>query len=991
MKTATVCPTNQQLKALTLGQLSSEDSDALFQHIAECDQCRSELETVEDVGDSLIANLRGPSEYADFSAEPDCRVAVVKALGALAISERAARATESDRLPKTIGEYEIVRKIGRGGMSSVFLAKHTKLGREVALKVLASHRLIDSRTVERFEAEMRAVGRLSHPNIVIAHDAREVEGMAVLVTEYVPGLDVGQLLQRTGRLKVAEACEIARRVAVALEYTNSQGFVHRDIKPSNVMLSDEGEIKLLDLGLARLQYSDSEPAELTGTGQAMGTADYVAPEQVADSKSVDIRADIYSLGCTLFKLLTGRAPFADDQHLTTFAKMTAHVSSSPPSLAAVLPSAPRTLVQLVDSMLAKQPTDRPSTPRDVASALQPHCKDHDLKKLISDTQLLEPRKQSSSATSTTVRPTKPSWLKRTVPTSFAIGAGFMGILLGVCLSIIILITNPHGTKTLLQLAEGSKVEISYGDINGLSGASTPMPNGAKSNGTAVAGAARNVPVDNDITPLSFGVFVNRESTGHAPTATDAQILEATRLLRASDGSKPVHTPAGTWYSIANSELGAPIKEMNAGKSFVLVSDQQSIRWPSIAGHIISSSSSIKTGEGQIELELDKELGSSFSKLTKQNIRNQLAIIVNGQIRSAPIINSEIGEKVSITGVFNSDELTQLRQWLHEGLVYQLPMYQLPKLPAGQASAQEDHQRIVEEKIRQQTTNRRSEDLQRLEVDLTTLDAAYQIVRAALGEGHPYVRETEERIQDLQSKIESLNFPQVEPNTKPATPPDSTRPTTSLESSDSLIQATRQLDQLKNNLREIGLAFFNFHDAHSRFPGTSNTHPVHGEVKIYPFSWRVAILRWLGHDELYQQYHFDEPWDSEHNLTLLDKMPAIYRSPFADADQPAGETNILGFASETSAFGTGGGEKINSFTDGISNTLLLSETACTVPWTKPQDVPGDASQAQFFEGHPFTFLMANGSVESGEQPALEVLNEMISRNGGVSGVLPRISK
>lgn len=111
------------------------------------------------------------------------------------------------------------------------------------------------------------------------------------------------------------------------------------------------------------------------------------------------------------------------------------------------------------------------------------------------------------------------------------------------------------------------------------------------------------------------------------------------------------------------------------------------------------------------------------------------------------------------------------------------------------------------------------------------------------------------------------------------------------------------------------------------------------------------------------------------------MPAIYRSPFAGVDQESGETNILGFAVDCSAFGTAGGETLRSFTDGTANTLLLVEAECTVPWTKPQDIPNDAGSARFFGDHPFTFLMADGSVSSGEQPTVEVLNQMISRNGG----------
>lgn len=864
MKTAIECPTSQQIKALTLGQLSNEDSDSLFQHISECDHCRSELETFEDCEDSLVESLRDPADFVDFSAEPDCRMAVAKALGALAISESTNGSTYVKNLPKVIGEYEIVRPIGSGGMGSVFLARHTKLGRQVALKVLANHRLADAHRVERFEAEMRAIGQLSHPNVVTAYDAREVDGTAVLVTEFVAGLDLGQLLQRTGALKIADACEIARRTAVALSYTNSRGFVHRDIKPSNIILSDEGEVKLLDLGLARLHSQESEPAELTYTGQAMGTADYVAPEQVTDSKSVDIRADIYSLGCTLFKLLTGRAPFADEQHLTTFAKMTAHVSEMPPSLAECLPSAPRSLVQVVDSMLAKKPSDRPSTPEEIASALLQHSKGYDLKLLINDAQLLEPRRDSLAKTSTITKSQTQSWMKRTMPNYVAIAAGFLGVLLGVCLSIIIVITNPDGTKTILQLAEGSKVEVREGGDKPLNSSATKESDQEDLNSQIWTDL---------ITPLSFGILVNRESTGHSPMVTEAQILEATRLLRASDGSKPVPTPVGTWHIVANNDLGAPIKEMNAGKAFVLVSDEQSIPWTKIRGRILE----IETDGGALNLTFDKELGSAVAKLSKQNIRNQLAIIVGSIVNSAPVINTSIGEKVSITGIFNPNVVSN---WLRVGMV---------------------------------------------------------------------------------------NKPQSD---------------------------EAKLAQLKLNLREIGLAFQNYVSAHGKFPGTANTDDHGGWAesgeKVYPFSWRVAILPYLGYPELYNQYRFNQPWNSEHNLKLLDKMPSCYRSPFADVGSDTksggdvgaiGMTNIVGFASVNSALGTGSGLASKSFTDGLANTLLVVETNKALLWTKPVDIEGGLDPTLLFNNHPFTYLTVDGEVHSGNRPSDETLLKMISRNGG----------
>ena len=995
MKIAIECPTHQQLKELTLGQLSNQDSDALFEHISDCDRCRSELETVEDARDSLVVSLRDPLEYANFRAEPECQLAVVKALGALANSENGQERAEFDRLPKTIGEYDILRPIGSGGMGKVFLARHTKLGREVALKVLANHRLADSRTIERFEAEMRAIGRLSHPNIVTAFDAREVDGTAVLVTEFISGLDLGQLLQRTGALNVAEACEITRQVAVALSYTNSQGFVHRDVKPSNVMLSNDGEVKLLDLGLARLQYGDQERSELTGTGQTMGSADYIAPEQVADSKTVDIRADIYSLGCTLFKLLTGRAPFADDQHLTIFAKMTAHVSQSPPSLADLLPSAPRSLIQLVDSMLAKNPSNRPSSPQDIVVALAPHCKEHDLKRLIHDARSLEPNNHSLPSTSTIAKPKTQSWMKRPVPVWKAIAAGFFGLVLGMCFSIIVVITNPDGSKTTLQLAEGSKVEIREGLPNPPKDVGTSESKVNSVSGNTLDNASNN----SDVTPLSFGILINRESTGHAPSVSEVQIQEATRLLRTSEGNIPVRTPYGTWYAVSDEKLGAPIKEMNAGKSFVLVSNDRSIRWPNVRGQVLRANFKGNKLETSIDLSLTPELGSLFASLSKANIRNQLAIVVNGIVRSAPVINSEIGQQVSITGIFEKGEAQRLGQWLQEGMVAPVPevptdldknppmepllkSYKLtqidPKIaydivasllagkPNVKLAVDEQNQTMIllAGQAEHDLTEKTLAELMRsgLNQRLSDLEDGLSEQLKIVGNNHPTVIALQNQIGKVQAQIQ-----QIQASDKAGQNP-----------------TLNKLVVLQNNLKQLGQSFNSFRFSFGRYPGTSNTHDAYRQVsarkKIYPFSWRVAILPLIEHGELHQRYHFDEPWDSEHNLTLLNKMPAIYRSPFAKADQEPGHTNILGFRGKSSALGTGGGEESGTFTDGLANTILLIEAECTVPWTKPQDIPEDAGSARFFDDHPLTFLMADGSVRS-EKISPEELSRLISRNGG----------
>jgi serine/threonine protein kinase len=462
MPTAT-CPSTDELRALSLGETHAEASESLLEHVAGCTDCQAELEAVDERSDAWITSLRGEDLGEPFEQEGACQTALAKAIAAYSIVS--SEQPVMPELPKQIGEYEILRPLGHGGMGSVWLARHTKLGREVALKLLSRQRWTHPQLRERFEAEMRAIGRLSHPNIVIAHDARDVGGCAVLVTEYVDGFDLGKLLQRTGPLPVAEACEIARQVAVALEYTHLQGFVHRDIKPSNVMLSRSGSIKLLDLGLARLQL-DEGAAEMTATGQSLGTADYMAPEQVSDARSVDIRADIYSLGCTLMKLLTGRAPFAE--HTTSFAKMTAHVSGQPPRLNSLRADIPQQLSDLVAQMLAKRPQDRPQSPADIRQALTAFCAGSDLGQLVqraeastSLSEVPQPALATAVAMSgSSVRSRgRSGWFHRRVPTYIAIAAGFFGFLLGGLLSIIIIITNPDGTKSVLKLAEGSKVEI----------------------------------------------------------------------------------------------------------------------------------------------------------------------------------------------------------------------------------------------------------------------------------------------------------------------------------------------------------------------------------------------------------------------------------------------------------------------------------------------------------------------------------------------------
>jgi serine/threonine protein kinase len=272
------------------------------------------------------------------------------------------------------GHYLIEEKIGEGGMGAVYKATQVNLKKSVALKVIPPSLTGDTSLIARFQREMEAVGQLEHPNIVRAMDAGNVQGVHYLAMEFVSGTDLRQLVLAYGPRPIAQACELVRQAALGLAHAHGRGLVHRDVKPSNLLLSNEGVVKVLDLGLARLQ--DTVPGEInrramTLAGQCMGTPDFMAPEQWEDSHNVDSRADLYALGCTLFFLLTGRAPYENAEHSTIVRKMAGHTSEPIPDLLQECPGVPRELDALYRSLLAKNANTRMASAAEVADRIQP--------------------------------------------------------------------------------------------------------------------------------------------------------------------------------------------------------------------------------------------------------------------------------------------------------------------------------------------------------------------------------------------------------------------------------------------------------------------------------------------------------------------------------------------------------------------------------------------------------------------------------------------
>jgi hypothetical protein len=256
-------------------------------------------------------------------------------------------------------------------MGVVYHAEQMLMNRPVAIKVISKTLLERSDTLERFQREVVAAAKLIHPNIVTAYDAERAGDLHMLVMEFVEGQSLDQVLRRRGPLPVVHACVYIRQAALGLQHAHEQRMVHRDIKPQNLMLTPKGRVKILDFGLAKLVSENRQQSALTALNAYMGTPDYSAPEQATDARKADIRADIYSLGCTLYCLLAGRPPFREQTAVQT---ILAHLEKEPPRLTALRSDIPEELWALVARMLAKQPAQRFQTPGEVAQALLPFCK-----------------------------------------------------------------------------------------------------------------------------------------------------------------------------------------------------------------------------------------------------------------------------------------------------------------------------------------------------------------------------------------------------------------------------------------------------------------------------------------------------------------------------------------------------------------------------------------------------------------------------------------
>jgi serine/threonine-protein kinase len=310
----------------------------------------------------------------------------------------------------TLGPYRLLEKLGEGGMGQVYKAMHVAMHRVVALKVIRSEMVAEPRALKRFRREVQAAAQLSHPNIVTVFDAAEIGSTCFLAMEYIDGADLTDLAHQRGPLPVEAACDYIRQAAAGLQHAHDRGFIHRDIKPANLLVTRApraGVVKILDMGLARPANVNLNAAlnqsSLTVEGTVVGTPDFMSPEQAKNSRTMDHRADLYSLGCTLYYVLTGQPPFPNGNAME---KLFKHQLEEPPAVESVRKDLPRGLAAVVRKMMAKSPDDRHQSGNKVAAALAPFCEPGSLQPAVDDAgppvvyplvALSSPSTESSSA------------------------------------------------------------------------------------------------------------------------------------------------------------------------------------------------------------------------------------------------------------------------------------------------------------------------------------------------------------------------------------------------------------------------------------------------------------------------------------------------------------------------------------------------------------------------------------------------------------------
>ncbi len=489
MKPPLDCPTREAWREFAAATLAREDHEAFDSHLDACAACQETLAALDGSTGPLgqvLAGLPLQAGAAPAAADDDPAyrqlVAHAKAiratdLGGAAASSKPGVGPAGLLPPGTVlGAYVLGESIGAGGMGRVYKAVHQKMRRTVAVKVLSPRWLDCQEGRGRFRREVESAARLSHPHVVTAFDAGEADGLHYLVMEYVPGRNLAEVVRQTGPLPLRAALEYVLHAARGLEHAHRMGIVHRDIKPGNLLLDDGGTVKVLDMGIARAPWTEQPgDGDLTASQALLGTAAFMAPEQAANPRRADHRADVYSLGCTLFYLLTGKNVYQGE---TAMEVVLAHREQPVPSLREHRADCPAAVDSLFQRMVAKRPENRVASMHDVIEELQ--------RQLEAKSAEVSPMRTALPRAAMVPAPHPGAMLPSTVGRWRSLCAAAALALAAVVLAGIVLASmgklpwprnNPHGTATADGDPVGGKtVEITpVADKTAAAGASTAGP------------------------------------------------------------------------------------------------------------------------------------------------------------------------------------------------------------------------------------------------------------------------------------------------------------------------------------------------------------------------------------------------------------------------------------------------------------------------------------------------------------------------------------
>jgi serine/threonine protein kinase len=395
-------PSAETLRAFGLGKLEDDLAETVMEHLRTCGDCREEVAGQAD--DSFLERFRRAQQEASTPPPAQMFSELPRGLATTAALPQAAPLLD---LPLELADnpqYEVLGTLGQGGMGVVYLARHKLSGRQEVLKVMNKEVLSRPGAKDRFLREIQTAAQLDHPNVVKMYTALELGPLLVLVMQYVPGTDLGSAVKKNGPILVTNACYYIQQAALGLQHAFEKGMVHRDIKPQNLILSQDTKkqvVHILDFGLAKAtsekdaalpageELSAGADAGLTGDGKMLGTPHYVAPEQIRDATKADIRSDIYSLGCTLYFLLTGKTPF---KAKTLHGILSAQQLAEPKPLNLMRPDVPEELAAVARKMMAKDPAKRYQMPIEVVQALAPF-----IKSVLKEADVKKPAPQTAAA------------------------------------------------------------------------------------------------------------------------------------------------------------------------------------------------------------------------------------------------------------------------------------------------------------------------------------------------------------------------------------------------------------------------------------------------------------------------------------------------------------------------------------------------------------------------------------------------------------------